>query len=495
MSRDISFALASFVGFTFASGAWFWGIRDTAFAVDDPGMVAYFTSEKFSVLHKIFEPGANRWRPVANFMYWLGAEFSGKSFSRWWMLNMLVMGVLCALVAMLLRYVSRSWLIGLSAGLLLLTSRFVHYQAVTTTGLVESVAAVLFVAMLFTLAVAVRTSARGWLAFSVVLFAVLCATHERWQGVGLFAIVIVLVMIRRPIRERFLWACAFALPVILINGWKKFVLEIPFAVGTGSATDVAFTWNTSVDHAVQGVAGVLGVNLGEKYLVGLPFATQNFIQQGFSLLVLGLSVSMLLTPFALGIVRPLEVGDSSIRRHTTIRYAFGFALFASVFLSVIFTSRLELRFLVGTYIVVLLAIGFIVRMKPWVDNAGKYCLIVVFVLFLVANTFMNFQYRKAMKYSFFREAEISAEARVWAYRFAREGAPNGDLPLYVVSNGSPLVNSDETVTFFTANIESEVSDVIVIPYESDIPASVGDRIVLRFDPATQALSGSFVPAG
>jgi hypothetical protein len=65
----------------------------------------------------------------------------------------------------------------------------------------------------------------------------------------------------------------------------------------------------------------------------------------------------------------------------------------------------------------------------------------------------------------------------------------------VVSNGSPLVNSDETVTFFTANIESEVSDVIVIPYESDIPASVGDRIVLRFDPATQALSGSFVPAG
>ena len=68
---------------------------------------------------------------------------------------------------------------------------------------------------------------------------------------------------------------AVALPVMILNLFKKFVFDIPLFVGTGSARSMGFTASSTIDHFLMALGDLSGVNIGPNYLVGVSLEAQN----------------------------------------------------------------------------------------------------------------------------------------------------------------------------------------------------------------------------
>jgi hypothetical protein len=135
---------------------------------------------------------------------------------------------------------------------------------------------------------------------------------------------------------------------------------MPLLVGTGSATELGFSWSATQEHIVASALNLLGVNWGPAYLVGEPF-------DGHPPWLQVLTIIQVCVLVALGLVVTSSFASERMKtrcRDQSPSFAGLFLspimfclLLVSLVLPVVVTIRLEQRWLLIPFIVLLIYVS------------------------------------------------------------------------------------------------------------------------------------------
>jgi hypothetical protein len=469
-----------FALYTAVAAVFYWTMRHAGFSLDDPSLIVGLADPSTPVSGKtIANIFANRWRPVANTAYFLAWITFGKHFIGWWAISVVLLGVLGTGSSVVAYWLGRRWWLSIGVGLLVVTSRLSQYQVTQATGLMESVGYVLVVALIACAIGYLKYRGTGWFVATFVVFLALVLTHERYQGLLLPLLVVVVADSTRSRLSRLYRSLLFVLPVAFLSAVKIAVFHLPLAVGSGSSTELGFSWPTLWQNLVTVGGDVFGINIGPAYLAGFSFAVQPVEVQGISLLV-GLLTSLLLvapvTQF-LGSARASET-----RRIFLRNLAIGLALIAGLTLPVIVTSRIEQRYVVTVQIVFLLGICALARRDPSTPPSGNRFNSGLLVLFLVLSFGMNILYRQNMNLVFFRSAQMIEQQQLGVILPLYEESERLHKPIYLVSTGPDPDWNNYFKNLAEANSDVAPGTILVVATSADIPASQPGAAEMSFRP-------------
>jgi hypothetical protein len=476
----VAFGALLWVIFSGTSAFIYWDTRHSVFALDDPRMIIYLTNPDMPMWEKVFTGvSANRWRPVADFSNQMAATAFGNNYESWWTLNMFLLGALAALSAVLFLILSKSVVVSFGLGALVVASRFSQYQAITTTGLMEAIANLLFVALIVSVVLFFKHNKDSSLIASVIFFFLLILTHERYQLLFFALLFVVLTQPSFSNRRKLFWAVASLAPVIFLTSMKYFVFHIPLAVGTGSATEIGFSAHTAVEFTITGFADVLGVNLGPSYLAGLSFVAQSSYLQGLSLTIMVLTVVLGVAP----VIETLRASSFHALFSGTRRYVlFGLVLGISLVIPIVITIRIEQRWVVGLYILVLATIAFFYRTQITNPPFGRLLGGTLVAVLVIGASFMNLQYRDALDSLFFRGHQVTVAKVLTVLKPAFTEASEGGGIIYVIDPAANLTYSAYLNELIQANTDLAPQVISVVDSREKIPLPAAKNPILELTP-------------
>ena len=298
---------------------------------------------------------ANRIRIFSDLVLYLVYLLAGENTSSWFAYRLLFLSVSSVLVYLAAQKSFSFGLPGLFASAVYISSRFLLYDVTQIFGIMELTSIILLLLVFIMVRKHSETRQESYLYLAALAFFLLYYSHERFQVVAIACLVYTFLAIRDP-WSKAKWGLLFALPIVL-GAATRLVLQMPQFVGTGSVNSLGFDFSTAISHSFSGLLQILGFNLGPEYLVGVPFdLSPEWIQ-----------ISALVSVFAgtLAFVGSLI----SFRKINLSRekYFFGFfqvVLFLVVFLSGMVTIRLEQRWLVAPFIIVVISIAQIMHRSP-----------------------------------------------------------------------------------------------------------------------------------
>ena len=470
--------LALGVAYAIIAGAWYWSYRNGPFAQDDPGLLSFLQDPSRSWIDRMTGTDANRLRPVTNLGYMFIHAIAGNAFVGWWLFNMLLLGTLAALSALLVMRISRSTVLGVAVGLLITTSRFSEYQAVTATGVVEALANILFVVVVGGLIMYYAQRRPAGLIISAVAFLLLVFTYERYQLVAVALIAIVWFLPDLSRRARIGWSSIFLAPVLLLNAVKMLVFGMPLLVGTGTATEVGFSGDTTWAHVVSAGAQLFGINWGPAYVVGTPFTDMTAPMQVAGFLLAALTVLVFLSP-AERAIADSTAARGALRR--VVMLCLIGLMGVSLLVPIVITIRLDQRWLVTLSVLMLGCIAYLARRALLGGPIRRVVTWTLLSAFTFLTLVMNVQYRGAMDNLHFISSKASTEGLITQLTPAWIKA--GKAPLYVVdSAGNPGYEPSFNMVM-QANTDEGTRSVHTVTSLADVPR----------DPRN--LAAFFVPGG
>lgn len=355
------------------------------------------------------------------------------------------------------------------------TSRFLQYNVTQSFGLMESFSLLLLVGILWFTAKRITAGGTKPLFGLVSLFGILVFTHERFATLWP-ALVLVFFLDRRLSRTRQLFfSFVISLPLFLMVAVKLFVFKIPLFVGTGSATEVGFLVETTVQHSQNLIMNLFGINAGPAYLMGRTIESQPALAKLATVLIF-LTFALLLAWSMKLIVTQARFGHSEKLKFAGISGL----IFICLAIPTVITIRLEPRWLSSMLLVAFAWISFVTPQR----FGRKKIVGSVLILFSLVSVAQNQFYWRNFDNSYFRSAQLSGskylniitptweeqlktkEPKIWV-----EAANNPNAALYF----SQLVAANSTLKYLEAEVvePDEIQSILesgqgaVILYNSD----------------------------
>jgi hypothetical protein len=415
---------------------------------------------------------ANRVRIFSDLILYIVYLLSGESTSTWFAYRLLFLSFSSMLVYLAAQKSFRFGLAGLFASSVYLSSRFLLYDVSQIFGIME-LTSISFLLLVF---IMVRkhseTRKEKYLFLAGLAFFFLYFSHERFQVVAIACIVYVFVAIRDPY-SRAKWGSLFALPIVL-GVTSRIVFQMPQFVGTGSVNSLGFDYQTAISHSFSGILQILGFNLGPEYLVGVSFdSSAEWVQ-----------VSALVTIFAgvvtfLGSLINLRWVDFRSEKH--FFGVFQFFLVLVVFFSGMVTIRLEQRWLVAPFILIVIGIAQILNKGPM---SGRFFA----GLFLSMNIVLSTFYLPNSNQLFFNQWQSRAEGYISQLEEAWDYSAKGQRPIVLILGEQSGTLPSYLDDLMTANSPFDGEFVVVgsIEEASYVP-EVKDMVVIMEKESTQQL--------
>ena len=421
------------VGFVLLVAAYFVVVRfayasafNAAFGMDDPRLFVILDSIKNDPIAALTASlPFNRLRPVSDLAYWAAFATVGFNFNAWLNLGLVVWSVTCVVFTTFIAKISKSWILSIGLGLLLLSSRFAIYQVTNVTGLMENIASLELVVFVILLWGYFRTGGSNrYFWGSLVVLLCLVFTHERFQGLTLVLLAIALFHpVGQPWRQRAVRAIASLVPAILLTGAKLAVWTMPLFVGTGSTSELGFSWEATRDHLIAAGLNLVGINWGPAYLVGQPFEAH---PQWFQVMVVVQAVALVLVGVVVTIgfwrtnreKRWSELFPQSVNSFLT-PILLGLLLVALI-IPVVITIRIEQRWLLTPFIVVLFFVSQFPRVTDHFRATTKVVTNAAVVLFVGTGLIANTLYFQEMKELFFFQHQRAATVNTMVANSAAE---------------------------------------------------------------------------
>ena len=340
---------------------------------------------------------STRFRPVYWLATWLQMAVIGTHVDRFVAFNIIVNILLAYLLYYMARRFSKSGMAAFLAAVCFLASRFAYYQIGQALGLMETLAQLLALGVLYLLirfmdaerepllseelraaeaeggkarGIRLRMSRSAYFAFAVILYFKLAFVHERYIALfPLFYLALLVSFLREPeelrgeyLRENrsLLTAPLAALAAIVLIRLLFIGRAVP--AGTGG-TEVADTFSLSqaMSFAVSQVYYLLGLNAGPEHLSGIPWEQTHVMVKALvkvSVLFYGVLAAM----FVLCLL--LELKEQKDRPHAMKALADTsmFALFAALCIGCSsVTIRVEMRWIYVSFADMLIFACFMIR--------------------------------------------------------------------------------------------------------------------------------------
>jgi hypothetical protein len=448
--------------------------RTNIFSMDDPSLIQFLEDESLSSVDQIFSTGSNRWRPVANFAYLLAFKIGGENYQYWLSINIILLALAATLLAGLVFQISKIRLFALLAPLLVVTSRFVTYQVVTATGLMESLVTLLVVAYLFALYHVIRKPATTSIIILFCFTFLLILAHERYQLLCLASSLSVIFFQKSKV-SRFVWAAIMFVPVIFLVVIKVYVLQIPLFVGTGSATSLGFSLDGTIVHLTEAISNLGGLVIGPSYLVAIPWFEMSPVLQLISILTFIVSSFIFIYAF-------YSFSVSLVSQAFRWSYiCLSILVFLSLLLPVLVTIRLEQRWLTTPYIALIVISSFAWRIKARQKFTNSRLLFTSGILILAFSIILNLGVSNHSQGYFFLEHSSRGKQMLAVLSPMLLKAEGQDCKLTILDTSGSIDFETYVVGILEANTEFTSENIAVVSSESDnlIPCDFGS---IAFDP-------------
>jgi hypothetical protein len=400
-------------------------IRLKAFIfADDLGTWNFFNSNRNNFFSFIFNTAANKFRPVFYSAFFAILSLIGNNI---WLFGvfLLIFNFFIAIILFLLFCkISKNIIISLCLSIAFILSRFAYYDITQAIGLMEAMALLFSVFMLYLLWRYLNTEKIKYFWISVVVFLLLLLTHERFVTL-LFLYLVTFLFLKRT-SKRILLFFISTLPIIFIWGLKIFVLQIRPLDGTGG-TDILQTFNITnfLQFLLSGWQYLFGINAGPAYLNGI---SSESVPQNINHLIL-IGCFCLLFIFILFGLLVLKNRKIFFKKNIN-----NFILFFSfIFLTLIAASvtfRLEMRWLYVPFVGLLFLLAYIFRVVLKQSIIGKFCLFLI-VLWLCMIVQIDIFYRSNYKNLYYWSSQTFGNS-LYEATLEKYGNDSWNYKIYVV---------------------------------------------------------------
>jgi hypothetical protein len=340
-----------------------------------------------------------KFRPIHATFTHLLFEYLQKNLAYYYFFNIAIQTLNVFLFARLLNLFLRSPLLSLFISIVVGLSRFTLFNITQlyNGGALEGLAITF---MLLTLFFIFRPLVRDDYTASQkikdmllsILFANICLyTHERYIVLLPFLILVFLFFpaLKTLTRKQKLGLSAVAVATIILHiTIKKYVLSMPFFVGTGG-TNITFSFSTALSFLIEGVLSIFQINTGPGYLSGISFMELSL----FYKMLVALLLASLLSITAFYIIK--------LSKHHTLRelkndtsFSISLSLLVLFFLLLapaIVTIRLEHRWLQASFDIMVLLVAITISMLHFKNNYTRYALyaLVFIPLILIDSRYLH----------------------------------------------------------------------------------------------------------
>ena len=414
---------------------------------------------------------STRFRPV----YWLATYLQmmivGTHITRFVTFN-IVCNILAAwLVFKFAKDLARCRWAGFGAALCYLSSRFAYYQIGQALGLMETMALVMAIVILYLLYIFIekgweqpeslvfgdsvrdrdrqlryRAKDRGslWFLAAVLIWFLLCFTHERYISLfPLFYLALAVRMLQQPeglrirsVRDRVvLWAVP-AVTLALVVLIRSFAIGKALPAGTGG-TEVTETFHIGecIRYCFSQVLYIFGVNDGPEHLNGLPWdQTPPGIKRmtKFSVLFIGL----ICIAFAFCFFLDLFKGK---KKETARRLAVSLLFFSFIALCIgcsSVTIRVEMRWIYVSYTAALLYASWMIGEIAGEEgiHVKRILVTALFYGYVALSVYCNIFYRAWFPKLYFwpNQLRMNSLAEETVEKYGTEGIFGKDI--YILEN-------------------------------------------------------------
>jgi hypothetical protein len=499
--------------------------RRTSFTIDDPVVLSTFGNEKVSIYSRIFETvWSGRWRPISWSYYTFGAELFQGSFLNWWIAAIALMSLNTLLFIILLGIMKvQPWAIfGLS--LLFTTSRFLFGFPLNIAFATEILSVSFILLMLIFLNLYDKTKNIIYVHFSILILFLLYLAHERFVFVSVYLCFVIGTRYFISKRIRLFMICFTVLIMAALMIGKRYFFGIPLLLGTGSSSELGASVNTVIHFTSQFVLRALGLNAGEPYLSGYTWNIQSNTDRLFSIALILLTLRLLLVSYGIKYWKNYRLSnDRNLVRSDALLFALLFFVISG---PAVMTIRLEDRWLLLPFLILLLMIGHGFLVKTPVQNQQKNKTARVhsaritdeerfstssqnrfLALFVMISLFMNYNYIKSMDLIYFRWSQSHFEKSIEAVKSANVKALEGGRLVFILDDKSSpdylqLLTENIRLRFNDERIEYVVIDSL-LEYKSRLGEAglliYSDYILKELDLSKSAnrlsFSGDFWPDG
>lgn len=366
-------------------------IRLKAFAFsDDLGSWEFFYNNKTNFFEFIFSTGANKFRPVFLSVFFVLLSLIGNKIWLFGVFNLMFNFLIAVVLFFLFRKISKNITTPICLSFAFIFSRFAYYDITQALGLMESMALLLSIVVIYLLWCYLNTEKIKYFWMSLILFTTLIFTHERFITIlGVYFVLFLLLGLKKKNILLFLLS---TIPVIFSFILKIFVLQIRALDGTGG-TNILQTFNifSFLQNFLSGWFYLFGINAGPTYLNGI--SSEGVPQNINTLISTGNICLLLITAFFIILVL-------KNKKKLSRKYISNFLLFFSfIFFTLIagsITFRLEMRWLYVPFVGLLFLLSYIFRVVLKQNIFSKVCLFLI-VLWLIMFVQTEMFYRSYYK--------------------------------------------------------------------------------------------------
>lgn len=373
--------LFAVLGVAVIAGLWrFWPWMPHVLFGDDLANILQYQSPKFtgSWFHLVADREGNKYRPIFDMSLYALFNLFGTNLVGFQLVNVLLLALSAVFAfSVAQRLNGGRWMLSMGVAIAVAASRFALYQVTQVTGLVEGLALVFFMAMLYCV---VRARAGGdtalkwgWLSILAAFLAI--HTHERYIVVfpWLFGLFLFCNEFRIKSRARWLGLLAGAAVAPMLNVlYKVLVLRMPFFFGTGGQL-IRPHFDQTVRQVEQAVLSLFGFNYGPEYLVGTSIASiasTSLFTASIALLLAIVLTSAWVVAFVSGtrtLAGDKDGDDQPFNRWLTWPMIL-ICLTVLLLLPPVLTIRVEQRWLLAPFLVLLLI--FVCSVNAWRERTA-----------------------------------------------------------------------------------------------------------------------------
>lgn len=380
---------------------------------DDLGLWREVRSSSF--LGFTFGQSASKFRPVSNALLYVLVKTFNTNYVAYCTFNVALLAITAFLVWYLVRKISGSGVLGLSAAIVAMFARFAWYDVSQIQGTMEAELLILLLLM----CIFVERVFRLWRPFDMIMATIFAGlgmfAHERLIVLSLVIAWIALIGPWPNVRTRLILIVVALVPAVL-NVGIKVIIGVNFLTGTGGTTISPSSY--SISHfAGNIVLNSVGVPWGPLYLSATNFTVMTPAMKGISLLVAAsvialaaLWISSVVTRRRRGIVVRLQ-----LTRMSTWVVAYSVLVLSSSI-----TIRVEMRWVFEPFIVLLIAIAQAITDLEIMAMPARRLSQALVGVFLVGSLLVNVVAYQSLSNSFFEDWIQKADAR-YALTYGEHG--------------------------------------------------------------------------
>lgn len=414
-----------FLFFVIANLVWFFEFRDGIISGDDIGIPFSFGGNK--TFWEMVFAGAEKYRPVINFVWVLEYKLFGLNYLGYYLFNIILHSLTSTSLFFVMEKITKDKITSFVVVMVYQFSFLCYYNITQALGSMEELCLFFLVWIVYSMYLIYKEQKISYLCLLAIVSMFVVFTHERFLVLMLTNALVVFFFYRKEYKKKIGALCIVEFPFLFNLLLKKLIFDNTIMVGTGG-TYIDINIKSIFSYVLESVALVFGINIGPEYLNGY---TWNYCENNQKVLSVLLATFFIVLIFfylfkVIRMVKRERVEE--IKKFVTAVFFVG-----CLMISYCVTIRVEMRWVYAPFLVFVMYIGYMLS-KVCLKRGFKLTLLVIL---LVLSLQYNWNHKEHSQGVYFN-ASMNAANTIYDLTIGEYGNTISQYNLYVLKTNTIL---------------------------------------------------------